>query len=227
MRNVPKTRVPSAAHAVALALAASLGLGAAAALAETPPPLPAAAEVSAPPAPPVPPTVPMPPGADLTVGVDIDDDGAGVQVLSQVPPDVRAKLDADQLERIVRRAQENQSTVPQLVGVLAPASFFLCIFAVVCAVLFARFRRERQLHETLRQMIDRGVDIPPALLVPPQVKPNDRRRGVILIALGVGISAFLFLVDGNDDGAWGLGLVPAFLGAGYLLASYLGQRDDA
>lgn len=205
-----------------------LHLGAAVALAEPPPPaLPAAQPAAEAPAPPAPPPAPAPPGVELEVGAELGGDADGVQLLSQLPPDVRAKLDADQLERIVRRAQENQSTAPQLVGVLAPASFFLCVFAVVCAVLLARFRRERQLHETLRQMIDRGVDIPPALLVPPQVKPNDRRRGVILIALGVGISAFLFLVDGKDDGAWGLGLVPAFLGAGYLLASYLAKRDDA
>ncbi len=209
----------------------ALCLGAAVALAEDAP--------APPPTPPVPETpasatAPPPPSGQLSFGVELGDghdDAAGagdaVRVLTQLPPDVRAKLNADQLERIVRRAQENQSTTPQVVGVLAPASFFLCIIMVVCAVLFARFRREKQLHETLRQMIDRGVDIPPALLVPPQVKPNDRRRGVILIALGAGITIFLFVVDGSKDGAWGLGLVPTFLGGGYLLASYLQQRADA
>ncbi|MCC7073611.1 MAG: hypothetical protein IT383_20040 [Deltaproteobacteria bacterium] len=169
------------------------------------------------------PQPPRPDGVDLKVEVG-DDDGP-LTVLNQMPPDMRAKLNAEQIEQIVRRAQTNQNE-PPLVAVLAPLGFFLCVFGVVVAVLFARFRRERQLHETLRQMIERGVDIPPALLMPPQVKPNDRRRGVILIALGAGIAVFLLLVDGNDDGAWGLGLVPAFLGAGYLLASYLPKRDD-
>lgn len=172
---------------------------------------------------------PMPPAAPTSDGVnfkvDVGDDDGPLGVLNQMPPDVRAKLNAEQIEEIVRRAQTNQNE-PPMVAVLAPLAFFLCVFGVVVAVLFARFRRERQLHETLRQMIDRGVDIPPALLMPPQVKPNDRRRGVILIALGIGIAIFLLLVDGKDDGAWGLGLVPAFLGAGYLLASYLPKRDD-
>lgn len=209
------------ATTLALALSLTAGLAAAAALAEgPPPPSPPAAEA------PAPPPVPTPPGTSgISVGVELGNEDDALNVLTQLPPDVRAKLDGDQLEQIVRRAQEGDQS-PPAVAIVAPVAFFLTVFALVCAILFARFRRERQLHETLRQMIDRGVDIPPAMLVPPQVKPNDRRRGVILIALGVGISAFLFLVDGKDDGAWGLGLVPAFLGAGYLLASYLGTRDD-
>lgn len=211
-------RNPATPLALALSLAA--GLVAAAALAEGPPPPPVAEA-------PAPPPVPAPPGTSgISVGVELGNEDDALQVLTQLPPDVRAKLDGDQLEQIVRRAQEGDQS-PPAVAIVAPVAFFLTVFAVVCAILFARFRREKQLHETLRQMIDRGVDIPPAMLVPPQVKPNDRRRGVILISVGVGISAFLFLVDGKDDGAWGLGLVPAFLGAGYLLASYLAKRDDA
>lgn len=184
----------------------------------TPPPTPA----------PTAPAEANPPGtSSIGVGIELggDDDDA-LSVLSQLPPDVRGKLDGNQLEAIVRRAQENQTPGSAAAEVLAPMSFFLCIVLVVGAVVFARFRREKQLHETLRQMIERGVDIPPALLMPPQVKPNDRRRGVILISLGVGASAFLFLVTGNSGGAWGLGLVPAFLGVGYLLASFLEKRDS-
>ncbi len=209
-------------HLVASVLAPVLALGLArAAGAQDAGVAPLAAEQPAVPAAATPPT-----SDGVSLKVDVGDDDGPLTVLNQLPADVRAKLNAEQLEGIVRRAQTNENE-PPLVAVLAPLSFFLCIFGVVVAVLFARFRRERQLHETLRQMIDRGVDIPPALLMPPQVKPNDRRRGVILITLGAGIAVFLLLVDGKGDGAWGLGLVPAFLGAGYLLASYLPKRDDA
>lgn len=185
-------------------------------------PAPAAAEAPAPPPPPAT-TGGAVPG--LQLGGAPGDEHA-VAVLHHLPADVRAKLDAQQIADIVRRAQENESPMSSAEDVIAPVSFFLCIVLVVAAVLFARYRRDRQLHETLRQMIERGVDIPPAMLVPPQVKPNDRRRGIILLSLGVGCSGFLAIVAGGaGTGAWGLGLVPAFLGAGYLLSSFLEKNE--
>lgn len=215
------------ASALALALAIP-ALAATAARAEEPAP-------PAPPAPEAPAVPPAPTASGVELGVQIGgqlgglpEDDDPIATLNKLPPDVRAKLDSKQIGDIVRRAQENQNPMTSAEDVIAPVSFFLCIVLVVGVVLFARYRREKQLHETLRQMIERGVDIPPALLVPPQVKPNDRRRGIILISLGVGGSAFLALVTGGaGGGAWGLGLVPAFLGAGYLLSSFLEKSDGA
>ena len=215
-------------NATALALALAFpALAATAGRAEDPaPPAPLAPEA---PEAPVAPPPPAPTASAVEVGLQIggtSEDDDPVATLHKLPPDVRAKLDANQIADIVRRAQENQHPMSSAEDVIAPVSFFLCIVLVVGAVLFGRYRREKQLHETLRQMIERGVDIPPALLVPPQVKPNDRRRGIILISLGVGGSAFLALVTGGaGGGAWGLGLVPAFLGAGYLLSSFLEKND--
>jgi hypothetical protein len=72
--------------------------------------------------------------------------------------------------------------------------------------------------------VEKGVDIPPALLVKPPEKKNDRRTGTILLTLGIGVCGFLALVDRSGSGAWGLGLVPTFLGLGYLMASMFEKK---
>jgi hypothetical protein len=204
------------------------------------------------PTPPTPPTPPRPPhvhhddagdehrtrreqldlGA-LKVGIDLEDDDGWVaghrddplSVLGRLPPDVRDKLSAEQIEDIVRRAQQPPpSSALEMVEVLVPLGFFGSIVGVVALIMFARHRRELLLHTTLRTMIERGSDIPPALLSPQKPPPNDRRRGIILLATGVGVTLFLYVVSGGEEGAWGIGLVPTLIGVGYLLAAALGSR---
>lgn len=177
------------------------------------PPAPAAAPT--PPAPAAPPPAPPPP-AEL-----LDEDAP---LINRLPPDVRQQLTARQIENILEREIRSKGNNPA-VEIIVPAAFFLCVIGVVVAVLLAGLRRQKQLHETLRSMIEKGVDIPPAMLVTPKEPPNDRRRGIVLLALGCGLSAFLFVVDKQGTGAWALGLVPLFLGLGYLLAWGAAHKD--
>ncbi len=149
----------------------------------------------------------------------------GVDVLQQLPEDVRAKLTGEQLADIVDGAQRMRGR--ELENILIPIVFFATIIGVVFLVMWARMRRDGRLHETLRAMIDKGVDIPPALLVPQQAKPDDRRRGVLLVTTGVGLCVFLQIVAPSGTQAWAVGLVPAFLGMGYLLAAFLDRGRRA
>jgi hypothetical protein len=150
--------------------------------------------------------------------------GDALDVIRRLPPDVRQKLTGDQIEMIIRREQQGESPA-KIEAIIIPTVFFLTIIGIVVIIQWARLRREKQLHETLRQMIEKGVDIPPALLVPPRPKDADRRRGVILLAVGCGLMIFFAAVDKGSDGAWGIGAVPALIGAGYLVAWLLGRKD--
>lgn len=71
-------------------------------------------------------------------------------------------------------------------------------------------------HETIRLMIEKGQPVPPELFLNPKIaRPrNDMRRGVILIAIGIGISVFFL---SNHQSAWPLGLIPTLMGVGYLI----------
>lgn len=141
-------------------------------------------------------------------------------VISRLPADVRSRLEGHEIVNIVEAQQKGGLDE----DIVVPTVFFGTIIGIVLLFVILRLRRDHKLHETLRAMIDKGVDIPPALLVPPLAKKNDRRTGIILAMAGVGTSAFLYMVDKSGSGAWALGFVPFFLGTGYLVAHVLDVR---
>lgn len=214
---------PAAASLVLAALLATL-LGGAVAHADVGPPVP-----PVPPVPPSPPALPVDAergeaqgSVQVNIGTDRDDDDP-VELINRLPPEVRVQLTGDQIENIIRREQDDR-VASSASEVLVPGFFFATILGIVGLLQFARFRRERQLHETLRLMIEEGVEIPPALLVPDKPKPNDRRRGIILVMVGLGLMAFLGAAE--DDGSWAFGLVPLCLGVGYLAAWSLERAEQ-
>src|SRR5687768_7798376 len=103
---------------------------------------------------------------------------------------------------------------------------FGCPVAIVGLVAYFRARKQNQLHDTLRVMIEKGVPIPPELLRPPitagEVSEADKddddprtalRQGLFLIALGLGICIWLFI---KSSDSWGLGFIPLLIGLSFL-----------
>jgi hypothetical protein len=139
---------------------------------------------------------------------------------------------------------DNDFFVPFLV-------FSIPIIAIVGGITVAVVRsigQQRIIEMAQRERIaaiERGVDLsklPPL----PNVGNNDdvssmylspheysRRRsqnlmigGVITLFVGIGVMFFLRVVAGNDD-AWGVGIVPAAVGIGLLLSSWIVRPRDA
>jgi len=102
---------------------------------------------------------------------------------------------------------------------------FGCPVAIVGLVAYFRARKQKQLHDTLRIMIEKGVPIPPELLRPPITagevseadKDNDPRtalrQGLFLIALGLGVCIWLWI---KSSDSWGLGFIPLLIGLSFL-----------
>jgi hypothetical protein len=104
------------------------------------------------------------------------------------------------------------------VALLVPVAFFTCILAAVGLTLFFRTARERQRHETLRKMVEKGMEIPPDLLVPPTRPFSDLRRGLVLLGLGIGVLVLLLTFpDREMRELWAMGLIPILMGGAYLL----------
>ena len=103
---------------------------------------------------------------------------------------------------------------------LIPIVLFLTIGSVLFFFFYFNYRSRAQLQETLQRALDRGSDLTPEMLenlaryaVP---RSTDFRRGVLLIAFGIAIAIFGFLVDGHDRELSAISLFPLILGAGYL-----------
>jgi hypothetical protein len=162
-----------------------------------------------------PPSTSPPPQVDLEVGV-IESDIKRLEAEAR-QIDATSRLSPEQLFQLLqqREARRANSHVDPA-SVIIPIVFFTSTLAGFLGWLLASYRRTRMLHETVRQMVEKGAEIPIALLAPPPRKPSDLRRGIILITAGVGLAIFLAVVP-DVQGVWVSGITLALIGVGHLI----------
>ena len=101
--------------------------------------------------------------------------------------------------------------------------FFLCIFGAITIVMLFRYRGKQETQQTLRKAIDQGQtlseDMIRALSGGVPAANRDLRRGIVLIAVGIAVYGFGFLLDDDDASTvfYGAGLFPLLVGGAYLL----------
>jgi hypothetical protein len=99
---------------------------------------------------------------------------------------------------------------------------------IVAAIMFFSYLRSRSLHRTVREMVEKGQPVPPALFAPPPAirARSDFRRGVVLMMVGFALMIFFGAVNDWEGGAWAIGIIPFLIGAGYLLVwKFEGPKD--
>ncbi len=111
---------------------------------------------------------------------------------------------------------------------------FVLTLAPVLVALIAlryRYRQTQARYQTLLQLADKGVELPPQLLVEPHVAFSERRRALVLISGGLGLMAMFLALPGHLENGlsigslWGLGLLPLMTGLGYLASWWLNRRE--
>jgi hypothetical protein len=106
---------------------------------------------------------------------------------------------------------------------------------VLVTIMLLRYRSQQTQarYRTLLQLAEKGVELPPQLLVEPQLAYCERRRALVLIGAGIGIIATLLSLPVHfDDGQsignlWGHGLLPLMIGLGYLASWWFNRREQA
>ena len=142
-----------------------------------------------------------------------------------IPKDVADKLSPEQLYKLMALREERHKDVPSGAPIIVAVVFGMPVL-IVAIVLVYRYRKNAMLHRTLAAMIDKGVPIPPELLQPEKTeKPrkSDLRRGITLIAVGLGLVMF-FAFQSRD--AVGIGFIPLLIGVGYLIAWKLEEKKQ-
>jgi hypothetical protein len=103
---------------------------------------------------------------------------------------------------------------------------------IVLILLRYRYQQTQARYRTLLQLADKGVELPPQLLVEPSVIYSERRRALVLIGGGLGLMAMFLALPGQLDNGrsigslWGLGLLPLMIGLGYLASWWLNRRGN-
>ena len=155
-----------------------------------------------------------------------------------LPAGAYEKLSPDQIYDLAQRKLRAESlsnsydhNPESWAAITAPIATFSMIVLIVFLVMLYRSKKDREMHTTLRLMVEKGAEIPPELLHPKQKSTSntDLRRGVLLLSTGIGYMAFmgvLSMLEPNALNGLGVGLIPIFIGIGYLLVWRLSKRHE-
>lgn len=100
-----------------------------------------------------------------------------------------------------------------IVAVLAITLGIGAPVALIGLLLWYKSRKTRLIHETALRLVEKGQPVPPELFMGKEEPFSDLRRGVVLVGLGIGLSMFMYQVNAP----WSVGLIPFFMGVGYLI----------
>jgi hypothetical protein len=110
-------------------------------------------------------------------------------------------------------------------SLLLDIAFLSLLVIAVIAVVRIRQRTEQNRLELARQYIEKGMEPPQSLF--PSAAGNDLRRGIVLVFTGLGLLCASLVASGWSHGVQGLGpagLIPGFIGLGYLVSYACAMR---
>lgn len=80
-------------------------------------------------------------------------------------------------------------------------------------IMLYQARKTERIHDLALRLAEKGQPVPPEFLIGKPSPQSDLRRGLVLLGLGIGLSVCLWQIDVP----WGFGLIPLFMGFGYLV----------
>ena len=130
---------------------------------------------------------------------------------------------------------------------MTPILIMLIIFGSLTAIVFGpsylKSRERREIQTTVRHAIDKGQELPPELIdamtrdvaskLPSRTR--DLRRGVIWLAVGIGLAAFGYLsnlgwndhdLEGAARAMMGLAAIPATIGIAFIVLSFFNPNKE-
>jgi hypothetical protein len=105
-----------------------------------------------------------------------------------------------------------------LITDLMPVVVFIFVLVVVFIPFYFNFKKIKGRQSIISQCIEKGKEIPDDLLSPQKKNiRSDFHKGIISIALGLGISLVLIVLK-IENNFWTIGLIPIFIGIAYLIS---------
>ncbi|MDP3379224.1 MAG: DUF6249 domain-containing protein [Brevundimonas sp.] len=128
------------------------------------------------------------------------------------------------------------------IPVVAILAVFGTITAIVVGPSWLKSRERREIQTTVRAAIDKGQPLPPEVIeaLSKDITKNlpsrtrDIRRGIIWLAVGIGIAGFGLVQDLGDqnwsdnigNGMLGIAVIPATIGLAFLILSFFNKNRD-
>lgn len=115
---------------------------------------------------------------------------------------------------------------------LIPIVMFISVAVVLIAVFWFRYRARMELQRTVRNAMDRGVELSPELVerlgASPQPRAKDLRLGVIWMSFAVALVLCGFAIPNSEAlrGTLAGAAFPFSIGSAYLLLWFVVSRHD-
>jgi Domain of unknown function (DUF6249) len=130
-----------------------------------------------------------------------------------------------------------------IIPIIAILAVFGTITAIIVGPTYLKTKERNETQETVRRAIDKGQPLPPEVIeamsrdvtksLPSRTR--DIRRGVIWLAVGIGLAAFSVVSDiggrgwhgnGFDSGLLGIACIPATIGLAFIVLSFFNPNRD-
>ena len=112
-----------------------------------------------------------------------------------------------------------------IVGIIAVPFVFVIIITLIKS--YDNQKRMQMKADFYTKAIEKGVELPQDLFETPKKKHNSLKTGILLIFIGIGISLYLFLEaqPGDELRSAAPGLIPFFLGLGFLIVYFVFKKQ--
>jgi hypothetical protein len=129
------------------------------------------------------------------------------------------------------------------IPIIAILAVFGSITAIIVGPTYLKTQERKETQETVRRAIEKGQPLPPEVIeaMSQEVtkslpsRTRDIRRGVIWLAVGIGLAAFSVVNDlgdnnwngGNFDGnLLGIACIPITIGLAFIVLSFFNKNRD-
>jgi len=111
---------------------------------------------------------------------------------------------------------DDSNGIQALVAIVAITLIFGMPVFIVIAVMYGRHKRRAMVHESVNKLIDSGQEIPPEIFEEATGAAKDpRKKGIMLVAVGLGLFAFLSAIGDSKVGT--IGLIPLMIGLAHIV----------
>ena len=141
-----------------------------------------------------------------------------------------SKLSADQiydLEEGKLKIQKlrNQPPWESAPAVIVPVTVFTSIVLFTLIIFSFQHKIKKSRNELIIKYAELGKELPKELLMGTSRKISNINRGIILISLGASLMIALRLIIPGEHPIWSLGIIPFFIGIGYLIVYFVEKKS--
>lgn len=103
--------------------------------------------------------------------------------------------------------------------------FILSLFVIP---YYFNLKKAKGRQQIILNLIEKDKDIPDNLFAKPQKsRRSDLHNGIILIASGLSLCIVVFIILRGHSNFWTIGLIPTFIGFGYVISFKLDQLNKS